>query len=32
MATPKRILLMEPPYYRLYKDTFSLVKYPLALG
>lgn len=28
----KRILLMEPPYYRLYKDTFCLVKYPLALG
>lgn len=28
----KRILLVEPPFYRLYKKTFSLVKYPLAIG
>jgi len=24
--------LIEPPFYRLYHDNFSLVKYPLALG
>lgn len=28
----KRILLIEPPYYRLFKDTYSLVRYPLSLG
>jgi radical SAM superfamily enzyme YgiQ (UPF0313 family) len=27
-----KILLIEPPFYRLYKDTFSLPRYPLALG
>jgi radical SAM superfamily enzyme YgiQ (UPF0313 family) len=27
-----RILLIEPPFYRLHKDTFSLTKYPLSLG
>ena len=28
----KKIMLMEPPFYRLYHDQFCLVKYPLALG
>ncbi len=28
----KRVMLIEPPFYRLYHDNFSLVKYPLALG
>jgi radical SAM superfamily enzyme YgiQ (UPF0313 family) len=28
----RRILLITPPYYRLYKDTYSLDRYPLALG
>ena len=28
----KRILLIEPPFYRLYKDTYSLTRYPLSLG
>ena len=27
-----RILLVEPPFYRLYKNTFSLMRYPLSLG
>lgn len=27
-----RILLIEPPFYRLYKDTYSLAIYPLSLG
>jgi anaerobic magnesium-protoporphyrin IX monomethyl ester cyclase len=27
-----RILLIEPPFYRLYKDTYSLDRYPLSLG
>ena len=27
-----RILLIEPPFYRLYKDTYSLNLYPLSLG
>lgn len=27
-----RILLIEPPFYRLFKDTYSLVRYPLSLG
>ncbi len=27
-----RILLIEPPYYRLFKDTYSLDRYPLSLG
>ncbi|MFW9780639.1 MAG: B12-binding domain-containing radical SAM protein [Candidatus Heimdallarchaeota archaeon] len=26
------ILLVEPPFYRLYKDTYSLHRYPLSLG
>jgi radical SAM superfamily enzyme YgiQ (UPF0313 family) len=28
----KRILLVEPPFYRLFKDTYSLNRYPLSLG
>ena len=28
----RRLMLIEPPFYRLYKDSFSLVKYPLAFG
>jgi len=28
----KRILLIEPPFYRLFKETYSLTKYPLSLG
>ena len=27
-----RISLIEPPFYRLYKDRYSLDKYPLSLG
>jgi len=27
-----KILLIEPPFYRLFKDTYALVKYPLSLG
>lgn len=26
------IVLVDPPYYRLYKDTYSLPRYPLSLG
>jgi hypothetical protein len=28
----KRILLIEPPFYRLFKKTYALVKYPLSLA
>ena len=28
----KSILLIEPPFYRLFKDTYSLDRYPLSLG
>ena len=28
----KRLMLIEPPFYRLYHDQFCLVNYPLALG
>jgi tRNA A37 methylthiotransferase MiaB len=28
----KRILLINPPYYRLYKKTYSADRYPLSLG
>lgn len=28
----KKILFIEPPYYRLYKNTYSLSMYPLSLG
>ncbi|MGA2990585.1 MAG: radical SAM protein [Candidatus Korobacteraceae bacterium] len=27
-----KLLLIEPPFYRLYKNTYSLHQYPLALG
>lgn len=27
-----KILLIEPPFYRLFKDTYSLDLYPLAMG
>ena len=27
-----KILLIEPPFYRLFKDTYSLETYPLSLG
>lgn len=27
-----KIMLIEPPFHRLYKDTFSLTRYPLSLG
>jgi hypothetical protein len=27
-----KILLIEPPFYRLFKDTYSLCRYPLSLG
>lgn len=27
-----RILLVEPPFYRLFKNTYSLTRYPLSLG
>jgi radical SAM superfamily enzyme YgiQ (UPF0313 family) len=32
MTTSRRLMLVEPPFYRLYQDSFGLVKYPLALG
>lgn len=28
----KKILLIEPPFYRLFKDTYSLDRFPLSLG
>lgn len=28
----RKILLIEPPFYRLFKDTYSLDKHPLSLG
>jgi anaerobic magnesium-protoporphyrin IX monomethyl ester cyclase len=28
----QKILLIEPPFYRLFKDTYSLDRYPLSLG
>ncbi len=28
----RRILLVEPPFYRLFKDSYALDKYPLSLG
>ncbi len=31
-STSRRLLLIEPPFYRLYKPTYSLTKHPLALG
>ncbi len=32
MPINRRILLLEPPYYRLHKHSYSVQKYPLALG
>ena len=32
MLEGKKILLIEPPFYRLYKDTYSLNMLPLSLG
>ncbi len=29
---PRKILLIEPPFYRLFKDTYTLDRYPLSLG
>lgn len=31
-ATKPRILLVYPPFYRLFKDAYSLTSHPLALG
>ncbi len=31
-ADQNKILLIEPPFYRLFKDTYSLNRYPLSLG
>ena len=28
----RKLMLIEPPFYRLYHDQYCLVKYPLALG
>ncbi len=28
----KKVLLVEPPFYRLYRDAYSLTRYPLSLG
>ncbi len=28
----RTVLLIDPPYYRLFKDTYSLPRYPLSLG
>jgi len=28
----RKILLIEPPFYRLFKNTYSLERYPLSLG
>jgi len=28
----KRLLLIHPPFYRLFEETFSLTRYPIALG
>lgn len=28
----KKILLLVPPFYRLFKDTYALARYPLCLG
>ena len=32
MQKEKKILLIEPPFYRLFKNTYSLDRYPLSLG
>ena len=28
----RKVMLIEPPFYRLYHDQYCLIKYPLALG
>lgn len=28
----RTLLLIDPPYYRLFKDTYGLARYPLSLG
>ena len=28
----RKVMFIEPPFYRLYHDQYCLVKYPLALG
>ncbi len=32
MQQERKILFIEPPFYRLFKDTYSLNRYPLSLG
>jgi radical SAM superfamily enzyme YgiQ (UPF0313 family) len=32
VANRKTLVLVDPPYYRLYKPTYSLSRYPLSLG
>ena len=32
MRSNHKVLLIEPPYYRLYKASYSLSRYPLSLG
>ena len=32
MNDSRKIVLMEPPYYRLFKDTYSMDRHPLSLG
>lgn len=32
MNSPPTILLLEPPFHRLFKNTYSLHRFPLALG
>ena len=32
MTRKNKILLIEPPYYRLFKKTYSLDRYPLSLS
>ena len=32
MNSPSKILLIEPPFYRLYKNEHQFVRYPLSLG
>ena len=31
-SSNRKVMLIEPPFYRLYHDQYCLVKYPLALG
>lgn len=32
MNGSRKIVLMEPPYYRLFKDTYAMDRHPLSLG